>query len=79
MGARRPAPGHDLDVVLHLGDLIYVVKYPDEVATRRGRTIVGIGSVLKTRWIGDFHVPTDLGGYGTTYRATGISRTRASD
>jgi alkaline phosphatase D len=59
-----------LGFVLHLGDFIYeVVEYPDEVPRRYDRTIKDIGRVPNARKVLNFHVPTDLDGYRTVYRA----------
>ena len=59
-----------LGFVLHLGDFIYeVVEYPDEVKQRYDRTIRDIGRVPNARKVLNFHVPTDLDGYRTVYRA----------
>jgi alkaline phosphatase D len=67
---RRAAAGEQLDFVIHLGDFIYeVVEYPDEVAHRYDRTVYDIGRIPDARKVGNFHVPTTLGGYRMVYRA----------
>jgi alkaline phosphatase D len=66
----RAPPERQLGFVLHLGDFIYeVVEYPDEVTHRYDRTIRDIGRVPNARKVLNFHVPTDLDGYRTVYRA----------
>ncbi len=67
--SRKPADER-LGFVLHLGDFIYeIVEYPDEVATRYGRTINDIGRVPDGRKVRNFHVPTTLDGYRMVYQA----------
>ncbi|HEU4968949.1 alkaline phosphatase D family protein [Sphingomonas sp.] len=66
----QAAPERQLGFVLHLGDFIYeVVEYPDEIAHRYDRTIKDIGRVPNARKVLNFHVPTELDGYRTVYRA----------
>lgn len=67
---KRKPPSERLGFVLHLGDFIYeIVEYPEEVATRYGRTINDIGRVPDGRKVRNFHVPTTLDGYRTVYKA----------
>lgn len=56
--------------VLHLGDFIYeVIQYPEEAATRYDRTIVEVVRLADSIKVSNFHLPLDLEGYRSIYRA----------
>ena len=66
---RQPRAGQ-IGFVLHLGDFIYeVVQFPEDGRTRFDRTIVDIGRVPNSVKVGNFHIPQDVDGYRTIYRA----------
>jgi len=66
---RRPR-AEQLGFVLHLGDFIYeVVQYPQDGATRLGRTIIDIGPIPDSVKTGNFHVPQNVAGYRAIYQA----------
>ena len=66
----RAPRSEQLGFVLHLGDFIYeVVQYPEEVQTRFDRTIVEVARLGESIKVGNFHIPLDLAGYRSIYRA----------
>lgn len=65
----RAKPADQLGFVLHLGDFIYeVVEYPEEGATRYGRTIYEVARLPEGGTTGKFHYPLTLDGYRSVYR-----------
>lgn len=66
----RAAPENRLGFVLHLGDFIYeLVWYPEDRPEYYDRRIYDIVRIPNAEKVSDFHIPTDLDGYRSIYRA----------
>ena len=68
----RKSATEQLGFVLHLGDFIYeVLQYPEESATRNGRTIYEVARIPAepdSYKVGTFHMPLTVEGYRAIYK-----------